>query len=114
MSRAQSIRAAEALLEEWPIPKEQIRGGSPRASGLSLHDGEAGAGTGIWEVTEGSFDWAYETNQSLCVLSGRAEVTVEGGPSLRLEPGDAAFFPAGTRARWTVRSKLRKVYTTYP
>lgn len=114
MSTARSVRAAAAPLEDWPIPNEQIREGSPRASGLSLHEGQAGAGTGVWEVTEGSFDWAYETNQSLFVLSGRADVAIEGGPSLRLEAGDAAFFPAGTRARWTVRSKLRKVYTTYP
>lgn len=114
MSRARSVRAAEALLEDWPIPQDQIREGSPRASGLSLHEGEHGAGTGIWEVTEGSFDWVYETHQSLCVLSGSAEVSIEDGPSLRLEAGDAAFFPAGARARWTVRAKLRKVYTTYP
>jgi uncharacterized cupin superfamily protein len=113
MSQVRCVHGPEAALEEWPIPREQIREGSPRASGTSLHEGADGAGTGVWEVTEGSFDWEYATHQSLCVLSGRAQVAIEGGPSLELGPGDAAFFPAGTRARWTVRAKLRKVYSTY-
>jgi uncharacterized protein len=113
MSNPCQVHGPGAALEEWPIPSAWIRGGTPRAFGRSLHDGEGGAGTGIWEVTEGSFDWEYPTHQSLCVLSGSAEVALEGGPTFALRPGDAAFFPAGTLARWTVREKLRKVYTTY-
>ena len=113
MPSATHIAAPHAELEDWPIPAEQIAAGQPRARGTVLHDGPEGTGCGVWECTPGTFDWVYDTHQSLCVLSGEAEVEIAGGARLTLAPGDAAFFPAGTRARWTVRQTLRKVYTTY-
>jgi uncharacterized cupin superfamily protein len=113
MSAVRKIPAAAAPLESMPLEPEQIISGEPKASGLVLHEGEGDTGTGIWEVTPGSFSWDYETNQSMYVLAGRAEVEIEGGERLVLEPGDAVFIPAGTRAKWTVGETLRKVYTLY-
>jgi uncharacterized cupin superfamily protein len=109
----EKVSVASAPLESWPIPADQVRSGDPRASGLSLHEGADGAGSGIWECTPGTFDWVYDAHQSLCVVSGEAQVQIEGGPRLQLGPGDAAVFPQGTRATWTVTRTLRKLYTLY-
>ena len=113
MSKPTKVAAPAAALEPWPIPPAQIRSGDPRASGTLLHDGPEGTGTGVWECTPGSFDWVYRSHQSLCVLKGEAEVVLQSGERYTLGPGDTLFLPRGARASWTVRSTLRKVYTTY-
>jgi uncharacterized cupin superfamily protein len=107
------INVETAVLRPWPIAKSQVVAGDPRASGLALHEGKDGSGFGLWECTPGSFDWEYEMHESVCVLSGEASVQVKGGEQLALSAGAAAFFPKGTRARWTVHATLRKVYTLY-
>lgn len=44
------------------------------------------------------------------VLSGRATVAFEDGPTLEVGPGDACRLRAGQRTVWTVHETLRKVY----
>lgn len=104
---------ASAVLEPWPIPKDQIVAGSPSASGAVLHTGERDTGCGLWECTPGSFTWQYDVNQSMCVIEGEAQIEIEGGERFTVRAGDAAFFPAGTSALWTVRATVRKLYTLY-
>ena len=113
MDRIKKLNIHLARLEPCPLDRAAIVAGEPHASRLSLHERADGTGTGIWECTPGCFELNCERNQSLSVLSGDAVVEV-AGELLELGPGDAAFFPKGTRARWTVRSTLRKLYTLYP
>lgn len=113
MPKAVHQTVADARLEPWPIAPEQVVAGQPAASGAQLHAGENDCETGIWECTPGTFDWHYEVHQSLCLTAGEAEIQTQGGERFTLRPGDAAFFEAGTKARWTVRKTVRKLYTLY-
>lgn len=51
-----------------------------------------------------------EADELFVVLSGRATIEVEGGPTLVVGPGDVAVLPEGAVTRWTVHETLRKVY----
>jgi uncharacterized cupin superfamily protein len=113
MSQPVHFPVPAAQLEPWPLASEQVVAGQPAAYGLVLHEGENGAGCGIWECSPGTFDWAYDVHQSLCLVSGEADVQIKDGPRLSLKPGDAVLFPAGTMARWTVKATVRKLYTLY-
>jgi uncharacterized cupin superfamily protein len=44
------------------------------------------------------------------VVSGRATVEVEDGPTLELGPGVVGVLREGDRTTWTVRETLRKAY----
>ena len=44
------------------------------------------------------------------VVSGRATIEVEGGPTLEVTPGSVGFLRAGDRTAWTVHETLRKVF----
>ena len=105
------VKVARMKLEPWNIPAGQILAGKPQAYGKLL-DGNGRSETGVWECTPGSFAWSYDTHQSLYVVSGSAVVKV-GRRSLKLEPGSAVFFRAGTQARWTIKKTVRKLYTLY-
>jgi uncharacterized cupin superfamily protein len=43
------------------------------------------------------------------VISGRATVETEGGPTLELEPGVAGILRAGDRTVWRIHETLGKV-----
>ena len=105
------VEMATVKLDDWGIPEQSIVAGKPHATGKLLH-GDGQRETGVWECTPGTFDWDYDTHQSLLVVSGRAEVTV-GRRRYPLGPGTAIFFPAGTHARWKVTRTLRKLYVLY-
>jgi uncharacterized protein len=99
-----------AQLDSWPIPAEQIVEGAPQASGTILWKSDDGTlASGIWECTPGTFDWTH-ADETACIVEGRVTVTPEGGEAFELVPGDAVFFPEGTRTRWMVTQKLRKAF----
>lgn len=107
------VSVAEAALEPWPLEPAQILAGRPQARGKALHEGPGDTGCGVWECTPGTFVWSYELNQSMVLTAGEAEIAVEGGERFTVRVGDAAFFPAGTRATWIVKETVRKLYTIY-
>jgi uncharacterized cupin superfamily protein len=49
-------------------------------------------------------------DEPFVVISGSADIKVEGGPILRAGPGDMAVLRAGDRTPWTVHETLRTVY----
>jgi uncharacterized cupin superfamily protein len=63
----------------------------------------------VWDCTAGRFNWNYNKDESLVVLTGEAFISYDGGEERRIGPGDAVFFPAGTKARWRVPKYIRKV-----
>jgi uncharacterized cupin superfamily protein len=102
------VHAASMTLEPAPIDPAQVVAGDPAvaAAGI-LADGRREVG--VWEHGVGvSTD--VEADEVFVVLSGRATVRVDGGPTLELGPGDVGVLVAGDRTTWTVHETLRKVY----
>jgi uncharacterized cupin superfamily protein len=63
----------------------------------------------VWDCTAGRFNWHYNRDETLVVLSGEAFVTDEKGQEHRIGAGDVVFFPAGTSSKWHVPEYIRKV-----
>jgi uncharacterized protein len=64
----------------------------------------------VWDCTAGSFDWHYNKDETLVILSGEAFIRSEkDGEERRIGPGDFVFFPAGTSATWRVPKYIKKV-----
>ncbi|MEV6973929.1 cupin domain-containing protein [Kitasatospora sp. NPDC093806] len=108
MTDAFALHVPTAELEPDPLDPAQIVSGSPEVSGLVL-DESAGQVRGIWQITPGVVT-DVEADEVFTVLSGRATVVVDGGPTLELGPGDCGVLRAGDRTTWTVHETLRKVY----
>jgi len=103
---------ATAELEPWPLDPHQIVSGSPEVSGLVLDtSADERIERGIWQHTPGvSRD--TEADELFVVISGRATVSIEGGPVLELSAGVLGLLRSGDRTVWTVHDTLRKVYQT--
>ena len=108
---ARVIRAAalaDAELDAAPLDPAQVVSGDPEVRMLQIHDGD-GLAIGVWQHGVGvSTD--VEVDEVFVVLSGRATIEVEDGPTLEVGPGDVGTYPPGTRTTWTVHETLRKVY----
>lgn len=109
------VRAAalpDAELAAAPLAPEQVVAGAPEVRVLPLHEAEQ-LEIGVWQHSEGvSKD--VEADELFVVLSGRATVEVDGGPTLEVGPGDVGLLSAGARTTWTVHETLRKVYVVRP
>lgn len=99
-------------LDESPLDLAQVVSGDPVVRVAEIHDA-ADLAIGVWPHSVGvSTD--VEVDEVFVVLSGRATIEVEDGPTLEVGPGDIGLYPAGTRTRWTVHETLRKVYVVRP
>jgi uncharacterized protein len=103
-------RVAELALEPAPLDPTTVLEGSPEVSELVLDSSPDGRVVrGVWEITRGVVR-DVEADEVFVVISGRATVEVEGGPTLELEPGVVGVLRAGDRAVWRVHETLRKVF----
>lgn len=68
-----------------------------------------GGELGVWEAGRG-VERDTEVDEVFVVLSGRADIEVEGGPDLSVQPGSVVRLFAGDRTTWTVTEPLRKLY----
>lgn len=102
------IDASTLALDPQPLDRQQVVAGAPRVAAVTLSEGD-GPETGVWEHTAGT-STDVEADELFVVLSGRATVTVDGGPTLELRPGVVGFLEAGARTTWVVHESLRKVY----
>jgi uncharacterized cupin superfamily protein len=99
-------------LPESPLDPVKVVSGEPVVRLAEIHDADD-LGIGIWQHGVGvSTD--VEVDEVFVVLSGRATIEVDGGPTLEVGPGDVGHYPAGTRTTWTVHETLRKVYVVRP
>jgi uncharacterized cupin superfamily protein len=97
-------------LASAPINPEWILEGNPVARNKFLSRSVDGNGsTYIWDCTAGRFNWHYQIDETVCVLTGSVLVKDPSGVSRLLEAGDTAFFAAGSSAEWTVQTYIRKV-----
>jgi uncharacterized cupin superfamily protein len=102
------VHAARLQLPLEPLPAGQVESGTPRAGSVAV-PGVTGLAAGVWEHTAGT-STDVEVDEVFVILSGRATIEVEGGPSLQVGPGDLGVLEAGARTRWVVHQDLRKVF----
>jgi uncharacterized protein len=108
--RSTAIDPLTAELEPWPLDPEQIVGAAPEVSGLVLDTSADGrVERGIWQHAPGT-SRDTESDEIFVVLSGRATIEVEDGPTLHLTPGTVGLLHAGDRTTWHVHETLRKVF----
>jgi uncharacterized cupin superfamily protein len=108
--RSTTIDPRTAELEAWPLAPEQIVGEALEVSGLVLDTSpDERIERGIWQHSPGvSRD--TESDEIFVVLSGRATIEVENGPTLEVGPGDIGLLHAGDRTTWRVHEALCKVF----
>ena len=110
MSAPFTHRVADLELEPAPVAPSAIVEGSPEVSELVLATSPDGRVVrGVWQITPGVIE-DVEADELFVVVSGRATVEVEGGPTLELEPGVVGVLKAGDRAVWRIHETLRKVF----
>jgi GrpB-like predicted nucleotidyltransferase (UPF0157 family)/uncharacterized cupin superfamily protein len=97
-------------LEPEELDPSQVLGGSPQVHAKVLHTSVDGrVERGVWQITPGVVT-DVEADELFVVVTGRATIEVEDGPTLEVGPGDAVVLEDGWRTRWTVHETLRKVY----
>ena len=110
-----ALAVADAVLTPDELDPTQIVSGEPGTSSLVLHEAPATepggrvVERGVWEITPGVVT-DVEADELFVVLSGRATIEIQDGPTLEVGPGDVAVLPEGAVTRWTVHETLRKVY----
>jgi uncharacterized protein len=97
-------------VEPAPIRKEWILEGNPVARNRYFSaNPDNTARSCIWECTAGKFNWFYDVDETVCLLEGSVVIKdLETGVSTTLKAGDMIFFPAGSRAEWTIETYVRK------
>ena len=103
---------ADDALEDLPLDPTTVVSGDPEVRHLGVYDDDS-LTIGIWQHGIG-LSTDVEADEVFVVLSGRATIEIEGGPTLDVGPGDIGSYPAGSRSRWTVHETLRKVYVARP
>ena len=105
-----AVHIADADLEPEPLDPDSILGGTPETTGVVLFESEDGRVTrGLWQCTPGRLT-DVEVDEMFVVVSGRATIEFEDGPSIDVGPGDVCVLEEGARTVWTVHETLRKVY----
>jgi uncharacterized protein len=103
-------RVGEVELEPAALDPSAILEGSPEVSELVLATSPDGRVVrGVWQITPGVVQ-DVEADELFVVVSGRATVEVQGGPTLELEPGVVGVLRAGDCAVWRIHETLRKVF----
>lgn len=106
-----ALHVSDVDLTPDPIDPAQIVSGAPEITSTVLWESADGARThGIWQITPGVVS-DVEAEELFVVLSGRATVEIENGPTLELSAGDVGVLRGGERTIWTIHETLRKVYS---
>jgi uncharacterized protein len=101
---------ATVSLNPEPIPHKWILSGAPEATArMLLRSRDWLQSIVVWECTAGQFNWHYNKDEVLFVISGHATLKNENGEEREFGPGDTVFFPAGVSCTWLVKDRVRKV-----
>jgi uncharacterized cupin superfamily protein len=104
----QPVAAADVAVASDPIEPRLVDGGAPSAGATPLAE-LGGVEVGVWEMTTGTAR-DTEIDEVFVVITGRASVSVAGGPTFDIGAGDIVRLRAGDETSWTVHEPLRKVY----
>lgn len=97
-------------LSPSPIPTEWILSGTPKAwSNWISTSQDRMSEIVVWECSAGHFQWHYQKDESVIVLSGEAFLIKPDGQEIRFGAGDVGYFPAGTICTWRVPGPFRKI-----
>ncbi|MBG0831370.1 cupin domain-containing protein [Planomonospora sp. ID67723] len=111
MTHSFRVHIPDADLEPDPLHPDQIVSGVPQVSGKTLWESADGRQIrGIWQITPGVVT-DTEADELFVVISGRATIEIEDGPTLQVGPGDLVVLREGDRTTWTVHETLRKAYS---
>jgi uncharacterized protein len=103
-----AVRAADVeLTPDAPEPDGVLAGNPVTSSAVLLSDDKVRYG--IWQITPGT-SVQFATAGMFVVLSGRATIAVDGGPTFDIGPGDVSIWDGGERTIWTVHETVRKVW----
>ncbi len=115
------VNALTESVELHDVEVASVVSGSPRQGVLELGTigARAGATTevGIWELSAGEVT-DTEIDEIFVVISGAATIELlevpghpaETGRVLTVAAGDVVRLVAGTRTKWTVTERIRKIY----
>ena len=97
-------------LEPAPLDPSQIVEGVPRLAERVVWTSLDGRRMrGVWEHTPGTTT-DVEVDEVFVVVSGRATIEIEGGPTIEVGPGDVGILEPGVHTTWHVHETLRKVF----
>jgi len=101
---------AAVPLELSPMRAEWVLEGNPiTRTRLLATSADATATTLLWDCSAGRFNWFYDIDETIYFLEGSCKIKDETGSVRRLGAGDWLFFPAGSKAEWTVDEYVRKI-----
>lgn len=67
---------------------------------------------GVWECGPGELDLQFEWHETVFIIDGQAQMeNIDTGEKFSAEPGSMMVFEKGTRWRWSVPWKLKKIFT---
>lgn len=105
-----AVQAMDDVYQPLPFEEGQVLEGDPRGVCIMLCETPE-LSIGIWKCTPGSFNWSYDSEETLYVFRGSASVRVHGSDEIiELKPGGAVTWPAGTKVTWTVKEEIEKVF----
>jgi len=105
-----ALPVSELVLDPGDLDPASVVDGSPEVTEATLWTSADGRIIrGVWQITAGTVT-DVEADELFVVVSGRASVQVEDGPTLELEPGVMGVLARGIRTTWTVHEPLRKVF----
>ena len=79
---------------------------------VTVQDGSS-MGAGFMSWIKGGFNWTLTYDEVDYVVEGIMDITCEG-MTLRANPGDLVFIPAGSSVRWSTPSWVLIYYVTFP
>ncbi|MDT4834789.1 hypothetical protein FQZ97_684390 [compost metagenome] len=96
-----------------PLP-ERIIEGSPRFTTWKLEENTARkSAAGVWEATPGAYvSMKGDTWEFCSIVSGVSELTEDGQPTVRLQPGSNFIMRPGFKGVWRVIETTRKLWVT--
>ncbi len=94
-----------------PIDPTWILEGDPQASSIILSEtADRSVLTVQWKCTPGKFNWHYDYDEPLYVLSGEAVIRdLSNQREYRLTAGSSMLFPRYSSAQWTVTRTITKI-----
>lgn len=108
----------ETGIEAWPPLTEtfdiKILKGEPAQSGrVDYGSLEGPIVGGVWECTEGVFEFNYTADELATVLEGEFRITDASGNTESYGPGDSFHIAKGEKTVWEVVRPLRKCFIIY-
>jgi uncharacterized protein len=103
-----AVRVADAELTPYDPEPDSVLAGNPVTSNVLLTSDDK-VRYGIWQITPGTSVQVASAGMFV-VLSGRATVAVDGGPTFDIGLGDVCIWDGGERTIWTVHETVRKVW----